>query len=620
MSKERPETGDVKATKCINYAVDLWLGTEYRSGVVENVLNGRNKASSEAQKDLRSAINKSNLSVQGFRSKSAYSAPTGLLLDQITDRMTTSNDLSAAILRMWVELHGSLHADVVEFRKKADLPIQEYVAGREFPGLWDFDEWNHETEVFAKDNSRHCEDDVALMLCCVSGNMPLPPSDGLDDEAFQPEGSLFAHWIERLKQLAPEAPEWDEAENFIEQFTEIRQEKIREAEQALATALADSIAYFRDNFLGELKYLEANIDAWSSVDASSLADISGTLQIVDQLGEVLFQYFKIRPQAPTRSEEDARRARRSELEPQILSLIEQIDRQMSGDWDPDDDTAPPKDGTRGHAESDRPGSDGETATTRTGVASEARTNGADSVNPDAGTGKPDPVLAALESDYAALKDKHEKVEAERQEYEQQVKALRLDTQSLRENEDGLRRKLYESKQNYSALRSAFVAMRRSEADLIQSPSANGEDIPDIKAAVELAGRSFEDRLLFALNSKSEKNPSFEDTTSVWKAFEWLATEYYDSRCNGFDGVDGFDEASREACGLWYKPKQSDTAKGKYPDHYTTKVNGTTYWLDEHIGRGSGDPRTMIRIAFAWDKDRRVVVVGYIGRHQRTDAT
>ncbi len=618
MSEEWPETDNVKATKCINYAIDLWLGTEYRTGVVEYVLNGRTKASSEAQKHLRLAINKSNLSVQGFRSKSAYSAPTGLLLDQIKDRMSTSNDLSAAILRMWVELHGSLHADVVEFRKKADLPIQEYVAGREFPGLWNFDEWNHETEVFAKDNSRHCEDDVALMLCCVSGNMPLPPPDDLDDEAVLPEGSLFAHWIERLKQLAPGAPVWDEAESFIDQFKEIRHDKMREAEQAMATALADSIAYFRDNFLGELKYLEANIDAWSSVDASSLTDISGTLQIVDQLGEVLFQYFKIRPQAPTRSEEDARRSKRSELEPQILSLIEVIDRQMSGDQGPDDGAAPPEGETPGHVNSDSPGRGSDEAA-RPSIASETPSDGADSARPNAAAGDRDTAQSALQADYAALMDRHEKVEAERQEYEQQVKKLQLDTQSLRENEDGLRQKLYESKRNYKALQSAYVAMRRAESGPIQSPGANVEDMPDIKTAVELAGQSFEDRLVFALNSKSEKNPSFEDTTSVWKAFEWLATEYYDSRCNGFDGVDSFDEASREACGLWYKPKHSDTAKGKYPDHYTTKVNGTTYWLDEHIGRGSGDPRTMIRIAFAWDKDQRVVVVGYIGRHQRTDA-
>ena len=61
-----------------------------------------------------------------------------------------------------------LHANVVEYRKKADLPIQEYVSGREFPGLWDFDEWNHETDVFVESNGEYSDDDAALMLCCVS--------------------------------------------------------------------------------------------------------------------------------------------------------------------------------------------------------------------------------------------------------------------------------------------------------------------------------------------------------------------------------------------------------------------------------------------------------------------
>ena len=44
--------------------------------------------------------------------------------------------------------------NVVEYRKKSDLTIQEYVAGREFPGAWDFDEWDHETDVFVKGNGQ----------------------------------------------------------------------------------------------------------------------------------------------------------------------------------------------------------------------------------------------------------------------------------------------------------------------------------------------------------------------------------------------------------------------------------------------------------------------------------
>ena len=618
MSENGSDKDNVKETKCINYAIDLVLGIKYRSGVAERALNWRKNASPQAQKTLRAAINTSNFSVQGFRSTSAYNAPPGRLLDQVIERMPMSNDLSVAILRVWVESHESLHATVVEYRKKADLPIQEYVSGREFPGLWDFDEWEHETNLFVKSNGTHRKDDAALMLCCVSGNMPLPPTDDPDDEAVLPEGSRFPRWIEYLKQLPPHAPEWQEAEGFISQFREISQAKEREAEQVLTGALVEAIAYIGENFLDDLKYLEADINAWSAIDTSKLADISKTLQVVQQLGDSLLEYCRIRLQAPTRSEEDARRARRSELEPQILSFIDQIDRYMSGDWDPDDGASPPEGEALAPPNGDNPEGDSDAATASAGLASERQPDGADSVNQHDAAEQLDSTYVALQADYASLTEKHEKIKAEKQKSEQQVKELQLDKQSLKENEDGLRQKLYESKQNYKALQSAYVAIRRSEAGLSQSPGANGKDIPDIKTAVELARRSFGDRLLFALNSKCEKNPSFEDTMAVWQAFEWLATEYHDSRCNGFDGIDGFDESCREACGLWYKPKQSDTAKGKYPEHYTTKVDSTTYTLDEHIGKGSRDPRSMIRIGFAWDKNKKVVVVGYIGRHPRTD--
>ena len=456
------------------------------------------------------------------------------------------------------------------------------------------------------------------MLCCVSGNMPLLPPDDLDEETVLPADSIFTHWIEYLKQLSPYAIDWQETEDFISAVREISQAKEREVKEALTAALAKNLAYIEENFLDDLKYLEADINLWSEIDTSKLADVSTTLDVVDQLGDSLLAYCRIRLQAATRSEEDARLAKRSELEPRILSLIDQVNRQISGDWDPDDDTAPPEGETLGNPNGHSPESHGDDTTAGLDPAAGSRADDGDSANQNVVAEQLESAYVALQAEHAALRNKHEAVEAERQSYEQQVKELRLDTQSLKKNEDDLRRKLYESKENYRALQSAYVAIRRSEATPTHSQGANGEDIPDIKTAVELAGRAFEGRLLIALNSKSEKNPGFEDTTSVWKAFEWLATEYYDSRCNGFDGIDGFDESCREVCGLWYKPKQSNTAKGKYPDHYTTKVGSTTYTLDEHIGRGSGDPRSMIRIGFDWDKDIEVVVVGYIGRHPRTD--
>ena len=66
--------------------------------------------------------------------------------------MTTSNKLSAAILRVWVESHELLHADVVEYRKMSDLPVQDYVSDRQFSDSWDFDEWDRATDGFIERN------------------------------------------------------------------------------------------------------------------------------------------------------------------------------------------------------------------------------------------------------------------------------------------------------------------------------------------------------------------------------------------------------------------------------------------------------------------------------------
>ena len=86
-------------------------------------------------------------------------------------------------------------------------------------------------------------------------------------------------------------------------------------------------------------------------------------------------------------------------------------------------------------------------------------------------------------------------------------------------------------------------------------------------------------------------------------------------------VTDFDLSVRETCGWWYKPSQGETTMTSYRNSYTTQLDGKTYWLKEHIGKGTNrDARYTIRIAFDWDRERKAVVVGYIGRHQQTDAS
>ena len=47
------------------------------------------------------------------------------------------------------------------------------------------------------------------------------------------------------------------------------------------------------------------------------------------------------------------------------------------------------------------------------------------------------------------------------------------------------------------------------------------------------------------------------------------------------------------------------------------MDGRGYQLDEHIGKGTTfDPQNTIRTALAWDDERRLVVIGYVGLHQR----
>ena len=104
---------------------------------------------------------------------------------------------------------------------------------------------------------------------------------------------------------------------------------------------------------------------------------------------------------------------------------------------------------------------------------------------------------------------------------------------------------------------------------------------------------------------------------MFDALGWLATEYHRQRSNPGDAPN-FDKLIKEACPGWsYKPKQTVETKEQFVEWYTTTLDGKTYELDAHIGKGTSfDPQQTIRIAFDWDDDFKQVIVGFLGRHQR----
>ena len=209
-------------------------------------------------------------------------------------------------------------------------------------------------------------------------------------------------------------------------------------------------------------------------------------------------------------------------------------------------------------------------------------------------------------------------ETEHTELQTENQGLRQDLERLTVQVESLESDLHDTRTMEEYWRLAYQETQQGPGE------SDGGELPefeDVESAVRRARQKFSRQLLFQLNSESEveDNP-FNTPQTVWEALQWLATTYYQSRTGNLREPD-FDRSIREACGWWYKSDQHDTTMGRYRNSYTTKVDGRTYWLKEHIGKGTNwDARYTIRIGFDWDRNRQKVIVGYIGRHQRTDAS
>lgn len=151
------------------------------------------------------------------------------------------------------------------------------------------------------------------------------------------------------------------------------------------------------------------------------------------------------------------------------------------------------------------------------------------------------------------------------------------------------------------------------------------DLPEVNSvseAIGVAEQELKGGLEFHLNSKSERDTPFNCPTDVLYAFRWLAGTFRSAKMGHKAGLD-LEKDFADYLPTWeYAPNQSKVTIGKNAEWYTINYpmpRGQEPLMFMHLACGNDrKPERCIRIGFIWDERRKIVAVGYVGRHQRND--
>ena len=622
--EERPAEKEGMPASAI-FTLEHLLKADGRAAVVSRVLHEFPNLPHPVRQSLRSAVNDEVIPTSGsFRRGQAGRALEGMptiLQEPMESGICFSDKLASAVLRCWVESHPSLREKAEEFLGEREIPVCQLDKNwKSFSGTWLLERLHTEREAFCRDNEEFSPDDAALMLCCLSGNFPFQPDP--QTEAMEVD-QVLSDFLDSLRGIPADSPVWkDVIPNFAASVSGLVDEKgaqLRWASdfdavlQSLNGDHAELLAFFEHQ----------DTQQWSAARVSRQADTAAALRMAQELGSTLAEYAAVHDVAPGITEERERSRKRAALQTSVLERLSAMAALMTEDPDEaSDDESASLDANgiptiRGISASPNPDS----SSLPRAVSHSA---------PDGGLPQAGSLPAGQRADINAAADSApENLEtvalAEYQALQSENDNLLEITQALRSEMADLREELEAVKTERHSSEEVAESWRLAYRSLLNGPEQEAEegqaDVESVNAAVELARNRYKQELLFAPNSESniEDNP-FVDPGKVWEALRWLADTYYASKMGRLRVTD-FDQSIKEACGWWYKGDQGETTVSKFEKSYTTRVDGKRYTLVEHIGKGTTfDARYTIRIAFDWDREKRQVIVGYIGRHQQTSAS
>ena len=626
-------------------AINELLPEESQIAVVRRVLAQWRHASDDLRKFFERAVN-SGARIDGFREP--LKAPDELVKKNVLQRMLFSPEFVGTVLQIWMNSHQELQGVVSKHLSDSEVSTNglDFSESR-FSGAWDIESWRQHSQQVVESHSRFSEDDVALMLCCVSGKIPSSEVAPMDELTGTRNDALFPQWLEELQALPAHAPQWQQATDFVASVTEIIQCKENERHHVVRSK--ELLAELKQDFGRELTFFQCDTDSWSvdrlsrrqqTNQPTTLEGIAELLRLIESLKRLLGHYKLVHDIASNIQEEAVLAPKRSDLQLQTLKCLHQIQRLFSPTDPTDDDPALSSKG-RAAATSEAVTAFCDKQSELVELISKPEDNPLSSAEAEVGPLQSANIIADEVSAQAALPKANDETDGLHQSTDASItggysgppaefpiqsmgdfRLIKSENRSLKQEIQTLQSDLKTSQDVVRIWRVAYETARMRFSRPNESP---GEveilPIEDVRTAVALAKEKFADELLFQPNSKSEINDNpYEKPGNVWTALKWLATTYYRSKMGDLS-VPDLGVSILKACGWNYTGKQSSITMKQYKPWYTTHLEGKTYWLKKHVGTGSNkDARYTIRIAFDWDQDRNVVLIGYIGQHQQTNAT
>ena len=596
------------------------MSDDFIDSVVRRALESRERLSTATRQSLNGALDSMVKLPGSFRTP--HRAPYHLLHRPVCELMKPPGPLALAVLRAWLESEKALRLSVTAQLESLQAPVRPLEAlGHSIKMIRPGSPEARTQDACLAKHAEWDEDDVKLAVALLTGRLGLPDdSPGTDSPGHGASEieQLLEQSLSALKEMSPLNPVWD---SLIPQFSDslISLIETKRSEREAASTLDVLLKAILTEHAELMEFFQWNVATWNVSLMDAEVSLTEAHAQATHLQQLLAEYAPLHERAPSVLEELERSPQRNALLPQVMEAGSALQRILY-----DGDMESVGNGEESTEEDAEPAcSPEDNVSLPDGVASEQEASEEGAPATIAATGMEEvqgPAPGSIETftdvppceieGYVQTLLYQQDLETENEELEHQVEGLKDQVKDLE-------RQLYESRSQQESLR--WAAAYKDNPDVAEEQEA--PELETVWDAVELARERYPGQLLFQLNADSTaENSPFKWPEQVWRALDWLATDYFTSRL-GETTITDLNQACLEACNMQYKASQHETTMTQYRDSYTTRVDGQRIWLGEHLVKGTSfDPRRTIRIAFDWDKTLGKVVIGFIGQHQRTAAS